>query len=238
MDAALLRILPAEIQVIVQQIEDRCGRPIGLKPLPEYVRRSIGNVPAMGMDGDGKEVLVDLLLPNGFEPPAHMVAHELFHAKHAVLDGAPMLTPRVGQQTLLDTAINNDFSHLEVIPAEMGLFPEAVAFWTNNFDGGLRQIADRAASDRDRKSLRNDILRFQIVTSRVLPSWPQHDRLNAEISKLNLASDVAHFDQAYEASGSREHILSTFVRFQRLKPDDYLASYAFRPPAVLPRHGN
>lgn len=239
MDATLLRILPAEVQDMVRQIEERCGRAIGLKPLPEYVRRSIGNVPCIGFDSGGSDVLIDLMIPSGFEPPVHMLAHEILHAKHAVLDDAPMLTPRAGPQTVLGTAINNDFSHLEVIPSEIELFPEAVTFWTNNFDGGLQLMIDRAANDRDSKALRNDILRFQVVTSRVLPSWPHHDLLNGEISKLNLTSDVAHFDRAYAASGGvREQILSTLVRFQRLKPDDYLAAYAFGPPRSLPRHRN
>ena len=232
-----MNILPSAMQSIVWEIEERCGRAIGLRPLPDNVRMALGDCPAIQIEGDDRGPLVNLMIPSGLTPPAHMIAHEILHAKDVVLDGAPILQRRTGSSALVDTAINNDAAHLEIIPQEIGVFPEAEAFWSKDFERGLSEFVDRAKSDSRNSALRNDILRLQLVTSSVLPRWPHADQLQDLIFKLNIANDAVNLRFAHEkARGRRLHILSNFVRFHRLKPENYVALYLTSPPVRLPAH--
>lgn len=240
MEASLLSILPSEVQDIVRQVEDRCGSPIGVKPMPSNVHRAVNLAPAaMEIDTDGKTARANLMLASDAPLPAHMLAHEILHAKHTLLDCAPWIQPRNGQPSLVAMAINNDAAHMEIIPTEIALFPEAKAFWASHQLDWLNGFAERIERDADRRALRNDLLRFHLVTGHILPDWPHLRQLDQQISGLNLSSDAAHLRRGYEVSaGRREHVLSTLVRFHRLKPDDFQAFYAYSPPSRLPRHGD
>jgi len=236
MDTVIYNILPTEMQQLVQQIEERIGREIGIRPLSDQARR-MGNVPAIQIEDNGRHLAVDLMLPPESNPAPHIIAHEILHAKHAILDGAPMLQPKIPPMKIVISAINNDSEHLHVIPAEIMMFPEAKAFWERDFTAGLHSFADRVRNDRDRKSVRNDLLRFMLVTSAVLPDWNGHDAVDAHLRNLSIVSDANNLRQAYASvSGSKEQVLSTLVRFHRLRTDDYIVCYAFAPPAPLPAH--
>lgn len=237
MDAIIFNALPTEMQQIVGQIEDRVGRAIGLKPLSVQHRKAVGNVPAIAFDGDGKNVFVDLMLPNDSTPALHVIGHEILHAKHVVLDGAPMLQSKVPTTDNVVTAINNDFAHLDVIPAELSAFPEAATFWQEEFTRGLGVFAARIQQMPNSRALRNDLLRFKLVTTRVLPSWDGHEMLQAHLRGMNIASDASKLLQAVEdVADSGTQVLSTMVRFHRRKPDDFMIFYAFAPPVPLPNH--
>lgn len=228
------------MQHIVKQIEDRCGSGIGVKPMPLNVHRAVNMAPAaMEIDTDGKSARAILVLASDDPIPAHMLAHEILHAKHTLLDGAPWIQPRGGPPSLVAMAINNDAAHMEIIPTEIAMFPEAEAFWSAHQLDGLNGFVRRIERDTDRRALRNDLLRFQLVTGHVLPKWPHRQSLDQHVADLNLSSDASHLRRGYEVSAGRpEHVLSTLVRFHRLKPDDYDAFYAYSPPARLPRHSD
>ena len=237
MNSEIIKPLPPEIQRIVQEIEERTGDEIRLEPLPARVRSALGNVPAIKFEGDDRTVSVSLMLPTDIKPPSHMIAHEILHAKHLVLDGAPFLQAKAGPPKLVLTAINNDAAHLDIIPVEIAFFPEAKAFWNSEFERGLASFASRVEGDTDKKAVRNDLLRFKLVTSKVLPDWQRHDDLQGHIRALNLSSDAANLLAGIDAVASvREHVLSTMIRFHRLQTDDYLLFYAFSSPAPLPAH--
>lgn len=237
MNSEIIKPLPLEIKRIVQEIEERTATEIGIEPLPVQVRKALGNVPAIKFDGDDRKVTVSLMLPGDIKPPPHMIAHEILHAKHLVLDGAPFLQSKAGPSKLVLTAINNDAAHLEIIPQEIALFPEAKAFWDAEFERGLRSFSNRIVSDSDKKSVRNDLLRLKLVTSKVLPDWQHHEALHAHVRALNLSSDAANLLAGIDGvAGLRDHVLSTLIRFHRLRTDDYLLYYAFSSPTVLPAH--
>ncbi len=237
MDYRLLSLLPIELRQTVERIEGEIGSAIAVGPLPDATRRAIGNVPALAIDQGDRALTVALLLPAGDLPPAHMIGHEIIHARRAIVDRAPILLDGKQPPRRVVMAINNDAEHLHVIPLEIDLFPEAHAFWASDFQRMLGTFGERLEKDPDRRAIRNDMLRGWLTTSVVFPNWEHADVLKAQLGAIGAFGDAEKLIHVYQRTSSDPvAVLSTLVRFHRLAADGFQFVTIGQSPKPLPAH--
>ena len=208
--------------MLVAEIEARAGRPIGFMPAPPEIARIIGNVAALNIVREpGKIVSVDILLPNGAMPPAHVIGHEILHAARSVIDAVPTLLAREQRNAILAVAIGNDAEHLSVIQSEISHFPEAQNFWRKEFLRNLRTLLDRFSEDPYDTGIGRDLIRFWLVTSTVIPCW----------EGLKIVGDMLAFPPRRESAdqllvdaavADYQHLVAAIIRSQNRQPHDFL----------------
>jgi len=229
MDRSIFHQFPPAMAALVHEIEKRAETLISFAPMPHHLTQISDNKALISIIFELRQIVsIEILVPSGSTPPLHIIGHEIIHAGRTVIEEVDVLNPRDPKDAILAIAIGNDVEHLTVIPREMEHFLEAQTYWRKAFTRDLRMLWKRYSTDPFSHGIERDLLRFWLVTNKVLPDWKGIEILR-DMLQYPDRHDIADRLFADVSSASEySHLLAAVIRSQGKQPGDF---------CLLDRHG-
>lgn len=221
MDTRFAEMLPAELRYELMETEAAIGAHIGVRPLGArdiaLIRR--GDVCAMETGVELGVFYANLLVPPSKEIARHVLAHEVMHAHRNLVKSVWRLVDASGDEKSLPTGIENDLEHLVIIPREIGFFPEACAYWHQEWSSRIDdQLASLVATDRyERMAAKGNTIRLWLTLEQVMPSHNRRSELESAINAAGYGRDATNVIKAYNRAQPNKIALAAMaVRFAGL----------------------
>jgi hypothetical protein len=152
--------------------------------------------------------------------PVHTFIHEILHAHRNMVQQVHRLVGTDARSERFAMRINNDLEHLFVIPAEIELVPEAIAYWYDHYDEQL----EAAIADLDTHPLarRDNLLRHRLVTALTLPDWKGSGALKEALKANGWGRDADNLVRKIQVQlPDKQSAVSTMLRFLGLDRSRY-----------------
>lgn len=222
MDQRITDILPERIREMVTEIEKLIGSAIIVR------QRNSGD---LNLISDPTLTLLDCDMQNGVttvaiaypgnDPVPHLLVHEILHAHRNIVKAVYQLkgVPSKASAKKLASMFENDIEHLFIVPEEIALAPESLAYWTSHYDAKVAEVRDTPASPM---ATRSNLLRHWLVASTVIPKWHGLVGLRHLLVQHRMLGDARKLVQSIvEAKSNKPRCIARLLHSIKLPPEDF-----------------
>jgi hypothetical protein len=224
MDASYLKLLPSELQRMVEEVESAIGNEIVVRSPtdsdPDFVKAD--SLPYCQSALTATGFLGEIVFSSA-TPPVHHLAHEVMHIHRSFVQLSDRLCSKVqdgGMSDQIATGIDNDFEHFRIVPIEMSLFPEAVAYWESHYAMHLvteqRRPSIGTMNDVNAHLARFDMLRNMVTIQKLIPHWHRLPDYAACLQRQGVLFDAQNLLKKLDQQPSKASQSATMLRFAKI----------------------
>jgi hypothetical protein len=184
--------LPLSLQTDIREIERLSGMQFRIEPVTAAVIKEFPFAAKLPLLDIWLEHHIRLTLPES-NVADHGIAHEIIHARRNLLESIPRLVPKP-QTTPFQRdrviMLENDLEHLEIVPEEISLFPDARSYWINLYANLLNEINPHG------NIVDFDLFRHWMFLSHVLPGTDPYHQCKVTLEKARIRRFAEQFAMA------------------------------------------